>query len=137
MNISPDSPSGKRLKRYGVSANALRKSRVFAVAWMPVPAFTLPLPVDGSIILVHKSVLAYDAVGELADGSALAPLVHQLHHAHQRQEWGYARYLLRHLWSRLFPGGVPVHHRQVERECYLAARAVEEAYSQERIASIR
>ena len=131
MKIAPDSVSGKRLRKYGVSSHTLKTSSFIAVTWMPVPAFTLPVPVDGSVILVHQGVLAYDADGELADGPALAPLVHQLYHAYQRQEWGFTRYVARHLWSRLLPRGVPVHRRQVERECYLAARAVEEAHSHE------
>ena len=67
--------------------------------------------------------------GELAGSAALAPLVHQLCHAHQRMEWGIFLYLWRHLWARLFNRGVPVRNRQVERECYVAAAQALEYYS--------
>ncbi|MBI4198545.1 MAG: hypothetical protein HY533_05490 [Chloroflexi bacterium] len=129
MRIQPESVSGKRLRKYGVAAQALRETTILAVFWMPVAAFTLPLPFGGCVLLVREGAIQWDAQGDLMDGIALAPLVHQFCHAYQRQQWGFARYLARHAWSRLAPRGVPLRHRQVERECYLAAQAVQEAHA--------
>ena len=67
--------------------------------------------------------------GELADSPALAPLVHRFCHAHQRLEWGMFRYLWRHLKSRLYRRGVPLWHRETERECYQAANLVLDYYA--------
>lgn len=129
MRIPPESVSGKRLRRYGVAAQALRKTNVLSVFWMPVAAFTVPLPFGGCLLLVREGALQWDAQGDLAESLALAPLVHQLCHAYQRQEWGFARYIVRHGWSRLMSRRVPVQYRQVERECYQAVQAVEEAHA--------
>jgi len=129
MRFAPDSVSGQRLRHYGVSSNALRKTRVYAVLWPPLSGLTIPVPFIGAIILIGKKYLDRELDGELAGNAALAPLIHQYCHAHQRLEWGLLRYLWRHLWSRLVPRGVPLRHRQVEREAYEAARRALESYS--------
>ena len=128
MRFSPDSVSGSRLRQYGVSSRALEKTRIYAVRWQPVPAFTLPVPFFGCITLIRRTLVDRELDGELADSPALAPLVHQLCHTHQRLEWGVFLYLWRHLWARIVPRGVPIRYRQVERECYESARLVQEYY---------
>ena len=124
MRFGPDSVSGRRLRQYGISSRALKKTRVFGFQWQPVPALTLPVPFFGCIILIRRNLLEIGPDGELADSPALAPLVHRFCHAHQRLEWGVITYLWRHLQSRVYRRGVPLWHRQTERECYEAARRV-------------
>ena len=124
MRFAPDSISGRRLRQYGISSKALEKTHVFGVQLQPVPALTLPVPFFGCIILIRKNLLEIGQDGELADSPALAPLVHRFCHAHQRLEWGLLLYLWRHLQSRVYRRGVPLWHRQAERECYEAARLV-------------
>ena len=128
MRFAPNSVSGRRLRKHGVSSKALEKTRIYAVGWQPVPAWTLPVPFLGCIILIRRTLLDRELDGELADSAALAPLVHQFCHAHQRLEWGIFLYLWRHLWARIVPRGVPIRYRQVEREACEAARQVEEHY---------
>ena len=128
MRIAPDSISGKRLRRHGVSSKALKKARLYTSGWQPVPALTVPFPFSGCIILIRQELLDRDADGELSDSPALAPLVHQFCHVNQRQEWGFFLYLLRHLRSRVFERNVAMRHRQAERECCEAARRVQEYY---------
>ena len=89
----------------------------------------LPVPFFGSVVLIRRLLLGRDVDGELPDGPALALLVHQLCHVHQRLEWGLYMYLWRHLWQRLAPRGIPIQHRQVERECYYLTQQVEEHYA--------
>ncbi len=127
MRIQPDSISGQRLRRYGIASQSLSKTFLLGVWWMPVSAFTVPLPFDRCLLLAPAKLLQWDAEGELEDGLAMAPLVHQYVHAYQRLEWGFFPYLGRHLASRLGSRRVPVHRRQVEREAYAAAALVEEA----------
>ena len=131
MWILADSPSGRRLRRHGVSAGTLSKTRVYPVGWLRGIRLTLPLPFLGAIIFIKKNLLRWDADGELADSAELAPLVHQLCHSHQRQEWGLIRYLWRHLVSRIRRGRGPTRFRQVERECYEAERQTVAYYRQE------
>lgn len=90
----------------------------------------LPVPFFGAVVLVRRLLVERDADGELSDGPALALLVHQLCHVHQRLEWGVYLYLWRHLWQRLVHRGIPIQRRQVERECYALARQVEEHYAE-------
>ena len=129
MRITPDSISGKRLRQHGVSSRALRKSRIFFLFWQPMNSFMLPVPIIGPVVLIRRALLGRDVDGELPDGPALALLVHQLCHVHQRLEWGIYPYLWRHLWQRLALRGIPIQHRQVERECYYLTRQVEEHYA--------
>ena len=128
MRFAPDSVTGRRLRQHGVSSKALEKTRIYALGWQPVPVWTLPIPFFGCIILIQRTLLDQELDGELADSAALAPLTHQLVHAHQRLEWGFYLYLWRHLWARVVPRGVPIRYRQVEREAYELARQVEEHY---------
>ena len=132
MRILADSPSGRRLRRHGVSSNALSKTRVYPVGWLTGIRVTVPLPLFGTAVFIKRDMLKWDAEGELAEGPELAPLVHQLCHAHQRLEWGLVRYLWRHLRARLRRGYGPIRFSQVERECYEAARQTVEYYQQER-----
>jgi len=128
MRFPPHSVTGRRLRKHGVSSRALEKTRIYTVGWQPVPTWNLPVPFFGCIILIRRTLLDQELDGELADSASLAPLVHQLVHAHQRLEWGVFLYLWRHLWARIVPRGVPFRFRQVEREAYEAARQVEEYY---------
>lgn len=129
MRFAPNCAGGRRLRRYGVSSKTLEKTRVYAIRWQPALAFTVPVPFAGCIILVRRTLLDLEADSELADSAALALLVHQFCHAHQRVEWGFFPYLWRHLWARLVSRSIPVRHRQVEREAYNAERQVQESYS--------
>ncbi len=129
MLFPPDCISGKRLRKYGVSSAALKRVHVYAVAWFPKEAMTVPIPFLGCVILVRKNLLDVELDGVLADSSALGVLIHQYCHAYQRLQWGFLPYFWRHFWSWAALRGVPVVHRQVERECYEAVRQVEEAHS--------
>lgn len=129
MRIAPNSISGQRLRKHGVASQALEEARISPLPWQPFPAFTLPLPISVCIITIRRNLLVRDPHGDLADGPALAPLMHQLYHVHQRLEWGFLPYLGRHLWSRLVPKGLPVRRRHVEREAYNAVRSLEEYYA--------
>ncbi|MBI4202253.1 MAG: hypothetical protein HY532_03960 [Chloroflexi bacterium] len=131
MRISPESTSGTRLRKYGVSVKALRSTTLVRVWWMPLAAVTIPLPIGGCMMVVRRRALVRDSEGALADSGALAPLVHQFCHVHQRLEWGFALYIARHVWNRLAPRGVPEQALQVEREAYRAAREVVEAHGLE------
>ena len=135
MRIEPQSPEGRRLRRHGVSSSSLEKTRIRTIRWLPSGALTLPIPFFSASILIRRDLLKWGADGELAEGPELAPLVHQLCHAHQRQEWGFIRYLWRHLWARLRHRDVPIRFSQVERECYQAARRTVEYYAEEQPAA--
>ena len=128
MYIAPEGSQGQRLMRHGVSASALKKTRIYPLGWLPGGAITVPLPFLKVSILIRKDLLRWNANGELADGPELGPLVHQLCHAHQRLEWGLVSYLWRHLWARLRRRDVSIRFSQVERECHQAARQTEEYY---------
>ncbi|MBI4311282.1 MAG: hypothetical protein HY681_05805 [Chloroflexi bacterium] len=128
MKILQDSETGRRLRRYGVASRALSKTAVWPLRWLPAPAFTIPVPFGGCVILARRGDIQIDDKGEIADTRALASLVHQYIHAYQRLEWGFFPYVLRHAWARLTPGGVPLSRRQVERECFMAVREVEEEF---------
>ena len=129
MRFAPNSITGKRLRQHGVSSRALEKTRVYAIPWTPVRGLTVPLPLIGAIILIGKKYLDQELDGELGDSAALAPLIHQYTHVHQRLEWGIYLYFWRHMWIRLFPRGVPIRHRQAEREAYMLAQKAQEFYS--------
>jgi hypothetical protein len=129
MRIDPESPSGKLLRSHGVSANALVRTRIFSVRWLPGIRMTVPLPFLGTAIFLERSLLIWDTNKELAKGSELAPLVHQLCHAHQRLEWGFFFYIWRHLWARIIQRGSPIRFSQVERECFQAALQTVEYYN--------
>ncbi len=135
MRIVPNTASEIRLRRHGVSTQALAKSRIHLVRWLPKGSFTVPLPFFGVAILMRRGLLKWDAEEELADGPELAPLVHQLCHAHQRLEWGFALYLWRHLRARIRQRTVPSRISQVERECYQAERATLEYYREEQLSN--
>ena len=129
MLFPPDCISGKRLRKYGVSSAALKRVHVYAVAWLPKAAMTVPVPFLGCVILVRKNLLDLELDGVLADSPALGVLLHQYCHSYQRLQWGFLPYLWRHFWSWALLQGVPAAHRQVERECYEAVSRVEEAHS--------
>lgn len=131
MKLPAHSVSGRRLKKYGIAATTLAKVHVLSIRWLPFVALTVPIPFDGCMILAHRKALDRELDGALADSPALAILVHQYCHAHQRLEWGFFPYAWRHLLSRLVPRGEPVRFRQVERECYAIAQAVIEAHAKE------
>ena len=131
MRIDPQSPNGSRLRRHGVSSSTLEKARIHSMGWLPGGAMTLPIPFFSASILIRRDLLKWNAAGELVEGPDLAPLVHQLCHAHQRMEWGFIRYLWRHLWARLRHRDVPIWFSQVERECYQVARQTVEFYADE------
>ena len=131
MRIDPQSPEGRRLKRHGVSSSSLEKTRIHTVRWLPSGALMLPIPFFSASILIRQDMLKWSVDRGLAQGPELAPLVHQLCHAHQRQEWEVLRYLWRHLWARLRHRDVPIRFSQVERECYQAARQTVEFYAEE------
>lgn len=90
----------------------------------------LPVPFFGAVVLIRRFLVERDVDGELSDSPALAPLVHQLCHVHQRLEWGTYLYIWRHLWQRMVPSGIPIQRRQVERECYYLVRQLEEHYAE-------
>ena len=135
LRIVPNTASERRLRRHGVSTQALAKSRIYLVRWLPGSAITVPLPFLGVAILIRRDLLNRDTDEELADGPELAPLVHQLCHAHQRLEWGFALYLWRHLRAGIRQRTVPSRISQVERECYQAERATVEYYREEQLSN--
>ncbi len=129
MRFPPDSVTGKRLRRHGVSSSALNSARVFAIIWPPSTGFILPLPFVGPMIIIGRRYLDRELDGQLADNSTLAYLVHQYCHVHQRLEWGAFMYAWRHIWARLISKGIETPQLQVEREAYEAARMTRESYS--------
>ena len=116
MRFAASSLSGMRLRKHGVSSTALTRTTVFAVKWSNINGWMLPLMFVRPIIFIGKNILDVQLDGELADNEALAPLVHQYCHAHQRLQWGFASYIWRHLSARLVARWKPIHHLQVERE---------------------
>ncbi len=129
MRFPPDSVTGKRLRRHGVSSRALNSARVFGIMWPPFSGFILPLPLVGPMIIIGRRYLDRERDGQLADSSTLAYLVHQYCHALQRLEWGAFKYIWRHVWARLISKGVETQRLQVEREAYEAARKTRESYN--------
>ena len=129
MKYRPDSVSGVRLRQYGVSSSALNKTTIVVFRYLFGKAITLPLPFGRCAIIVKKNILDRELDGELADGAALAILVHQYCHAYQCIEWGFLMYVWRHLHSRVRARGVPRQEHQVERECYRSEQAVLDAHT--------
>ena len=132
MRFPPDSLTGKLLRKHGVSSRALSNTRVYRVKRLGVPALTVPLLLSKCIIFIRHTFLEMTPEGDIADGPTLAPLVHRFYHVHQRLEWGLTKYLWRHLKSRLYKRGVPLWHRDTERECYQAVDAVIGYYAPEK-----
>ena len=128
MRFAPDSVSGIRLRKHGVSSVALASTTVFAVRWPTIKGWMLPLMFIGPIIFIGKKILDLQLDGELADNEALAPLAHQYCHAHQRLQWGFVSYVWRHLSARLIAKWKPVHHLQVEREPHQMTKQVYDYY---------
>ncbi len=129
MRFPPDSITGKLLIKHGISSRALSRTSVYGIKRLGVPSLTVPLPLSRCIILIRLKLLDMTPEGNLADAPTLAPLVHRFYHAHQRLEWGLIKYLWRHLKSRLYKRGVPLWHRDTERECYQAVEEVIEYYT--------
>ncbi len=129
MRFPPDSVTGKRLRRHGVSSRALNAARVFGIFWPRSTGFILPLPFVRPTIIIGRRYLDRELDGQLADNSTLAYLVHQYCHALQRLEWGVVMYAWRHIWARLISKGIETPRLQVEREAYEAARMTRESYN--------
>ena len=124
MRFAPESVSGIRLRKHGVSSAALDRTMVFAVRWPMIKGWMLPFIFIGPIIFIGKKILDLQLDGELADNESLAPLAHQYCHAHQRLQWGFFRYVWRHLSGRFIAKWKPVHYLQVEREPYQMTKQV-------------
>ncbi|MBI4305350.1 MAG: hypothetical protein HY678_03425 [Chloroflexi bacterium] len=122
MRIRPETPAGRRLLSWGVTATHLGRTRIFGWDLQRGGAITIALPLRLALIPIRRRYLVRDAQGELADGPHLALIRHEFCHVQQNSEWGFLGYWRRHLLARLRSRSLLAAESDVEAPCYEAQR---------------